>query len=176
MRMKKIVCIGILLIVLSSGMVLYSSYAIFPKLFVENYIDTRYSNTDYLNIEDKSRKQKQMISSTLTNNFFKFGRFEQDIKEFKDKQYQITLLNKQVNNVRITNSLIRINSAISIRIESNIDKDWYQRADYDLEFTLQKTGVFGYIINYIKVIHENVKSKSDQAGALIDESIHNHEH
>jgi len=147
---KKIsTCISVLIVL---GVTVYI-YGLTPKpdKFILDYLNTRYTDTDYTNISEKAEQQKQYLESSLISSDFVFGKFNDEIEYFTYFKYKIEKAEFNIYDVQKQDNLHNVYVRIYFNVKSENAPDWSQLSFYDLRFTLNKYK-WGYVISNVIIL------------------------
>ncbi len=134
---KKILLFIFVFLVVSVTTYVYGS-APKPDKFVLDYLDVRYTDTDYLSIVEKAEQQKQYLNEELINSDFIFGKFDEEIKYFNECKYIIEKAEFNVYDVQKQSESIDIFARVYFSVKSDVVQGWNQLTFYELQFRLNK--------------------------------------
>lgn len=161
------------------GIYLYWFNKVAPEKTVQNFINARYCDVNFENIELKLKEQELLLDETLIECGYKYGDFKNTINYFKDNKYMVELLQKEIYFCKKSKGKKYYNANINIQITSKNNDKWSQDTEYLLEIVLARNGIFSNKIMYIKELDKKIKINSVHEEDYITENNdheHNHEH
>ena len=109
-----------------------------PDQFVLEYLNARYTDTDYLSIAEKAEQQKPFLKDELINSDLIFGKFNEEIKYFSKQKYIIEKAEFNVYDIQKQSESTYVFARIYFNVKSENLPEWSQLSFYDLQFILNK--------------------------------------
>lgn len=138
MKKKKIIFLIVFFLFVVSITVYFYKAILKPDQFVLDYLNARYTYTDYLSIAEKAEQQKPFLKDELINSDFMFGKFDEEIKYFTERKYIIEKAEFNVYDIQKQPESTNVFTGIYFNVKSENMPGWSQLSFYDLQFLLSK--------------------------------------
>ena len=167
---RTIIILLMVFILLAVSITVYCCKAIpKPDQFVLEYLNARYTDTDYLSIAEKAEKQKPFLKDDLMNSDFIFGKFDEEIKYFSEQKYIIEKAEFNVYDVKKRSESTDVFVRIYFNVKSENMPGWSQLSFYDLQFILSREKG-GYKISDVIVLDNKYQIPEAVSEHVHDES------